>query len=434
VVAAANAVQAATVGAAFSYDATQGGATFRDAGGGGLTYAVTVEPAGRGLSATGGRISGTPTAPGVFTATVTAVDRRGQAVSDRFAIVGFAAGLATPATGEGFRYADGTTGITPPPGGPGVPGGNLGALDNTPATNRITDAGAALGRVLFHDPRLSATDQLSCASCHLQAVGFADTARFSRGVRGGRTGRHSMPLANARYWARGTFFWDERARTLEQQVLLPIQDTVEMALPLDQLETKLRATAFYGPLFQAAFGTPAITRERVSQALAQFVRALSSFSSPFDQAFVGGAPDFTRLGVAAARGQQLFTGRAGCARCHTSVAQVSDDVHNTGLDATVTDVGAGAGRFKAPSLRNVGVRTRFMHDGRFTTLEQVVAFYDVGVQPNPGLDPRLRGPGGQPQRLGLSPRDRADLVEFLHALTDSTFLRDRRFGDPFAPR
>jgi cytochrome c peroxidase len=110
---------------------------------------------------------------------------------------------------------------------------------------------------------------------------------------------------------------------------------------------------------------------------------------------------------------------------------VLDAPANTGLDATITDEGAGEGRFKAPSLRNVAVRGHFMHDGRFTTLEQVVDFYDHGVQPNPSLDLRLRGPDGRPRRLGLSVTDKAALVAFLKTLTDEQLLTDVRYSNPF---
>src|SRR6185503_11750382 len=103
-----------------------------------------------------------------------------------------------------------------------------------------------------------------------------------------------------------------------------------------------------------------------------------------------------------------------------------------GLDAVNTDVGAGRGTFKAPSLRNVAVRPHFMHDGRFTTLEQVVDFFDSGVQANPGLDPRLKAASGAPIRLGLSAAQKASLVAFMKTLTDSTFLTSPRFANPFA--
>jgi cytochrome c peroxidase len=111
---------------------------------------------------------------------------------------------------------------------------------------------------------------------------------------------------------------------------------------------------------------------------------------------------------------------------------VSDAPHNTGLDATITDLGAQGGQFKAPSLRNVAIRPPYMHDGRFQTLDQVVSFYDSGVQPNPGLDSRLRAPGGVPKRLNLTQTQRDALVAYLRTLTDSSFIGATRFGNPFA--
>jgi cytochrome c peroxidase len=158
-----------------------------------------------------------------------------------------------------------------------------------------------------------------------------------------------------------------------------------------------------------------------------------SFTSRFDSAFAGTAqPDLTRLAPQEAQGAMLFADPAtGCARCHGTHAQIAGDVFNTGLDPTITDAGAGNGRFKAPSLRNVAVRGRFMHDGRFTTLRQVVEHYDSGVRINPGLDPGLRGPDGQPRRLNLTQAQKDAIIAFLHALTDTAFLTDPRFSDPF---
>jgi len=254
------------------------------------------------------------------------------------------------------------------------------------------------------------------------------------GLDGGLTRRHSPGLANARFYGPGHFFWDERAATLEDQVLTPIQDATEMGMTLDDLTAKLEATPYYPPLFAAAFGTPEVTSDRVSRAIAQFVRSMVSKDSRYDRAFTsGGTPNFGAVFTAQEQeGEQLFRS-AGCASCHTTVAQVSDAVHNIGLDAVSTDTGAGRGAFKAPSLRNVAVRPRFMHDGRFTTLEQVVDFFNSGVQPNADLDPRLRAPDGSPKRLGLNAEQKAALVAFLTTLTDSTFLTAPRFADPFVP-
>ncbi len=431
-----NAPQAAMVGVPFRYDASRAGSVFSDPRKTGLTYAVQFGGTNNGLNAVGCEIGGVPSAAGVQTVTVVARDTTGRTASQQFTIVVFSSDLTTPTLPvSALAYSDARVPLprhfTQTAGGGG--GSAVGA-DNTPAGNAITDAGATLGRVLFYDRRLSQNDRVSCSSCHQQAFAFSDTARLSRGFQGGSTGRHSMGLTNARFYAGGRFFWDERAASLEAQVLQPIQDATEMGLTLEQLQTKLSLTPYYSDLFQAAFGSRDITTDRVAQALAQFVRSLTSTNSKFDRAFgPNGVPNFeATLTAQELQGQQLYNGRAGCARCHGTNAHISDAVHNTGLDATISDVGAGNGRFKAPSLRNVEVRAPYMNDGRFRTLEQVVDFYDRGVQNNPGLDQRLRGNNGQPLRLSLSLAERDALVAFMKTFTDRTFLSDTRFASPFA--
>lgn len=309
--------------------------------------------------------------------------------------------------------------------------GTVAFNDNTPPSNPITNAGAALGRILFYDPRLSANDRVACASCHQQQFGFGDTARFSRGLHGGRPTRHTMALANLRFNAYGRFFWDERAPSLEAEVLEVIQNPVEMGMNLDTLEAKLGRTPFYPPLFAAAFGSPVVTREAVARALAQFARSLISARSRFDAVFAtGGAPEFTRLSPEELKGFQLFTTQ-GCANCHRTIVQFADRANNIGLDSISADTGAGGGRFKPASLRNVAVRPPYMHDGRFRTLREVVRFYSTGVRASPGLDLRLRDKSGHPRRLDLTDAEIDQLVAFLKALTDSTFLHDPRFANPF---
>ncbi len=429
-----NGTQAAMVGVPFSYDATKSGTAFSDPRRTGLTYTVVFTPAVNGLTAANGRITGTAAAPGVYSATITARDNSGSSAAHSFSIVIFAGDLTVPTLpAVAHLYSDASNPLprhflqaAPNAGSP------VGA-DNTPASNITTNAGATLGRVLFYDRRLSVNDRVSCSSCHQQQFAFSDTAKLSRGFAGGVTARHSMGLANARFYANARFFWDERAATLEAQVLQPIQDATEMGMTLPDVMTKLAATTYYPALFTAAFGSAEITSDQVGLALSQFVRSLVTVNSKFDRAFgVNGVPNFAANFTAQElAGQDLFNGRAGCARCHGTNAHISDNVHNTGLDATVTDVGAGNGRFKAPSLRNVAVRLPYMHDGRFQTLEQVVAFYDSGVQNNPGLDQRLRGPNGQPLRLNMTPAERAALVAFLGTFTDNTFLTDVKYSNPF---
>jgi cytochrome c peroxidase len=434
-VASANGAVAATVGTPFSYDATKGGTTFTPAGAAsGLSYSISFGGSANGLSAAGGTVSGQAEAPGVVWATIVATDSMGRTASDRFAVAVFAAGLPTPTLpATPYGYSDASAPL-PEHFLTAVGGESVVAHDNTPTENPITDAGAALGRVLFYDPRLSANDGLSCAGCHNEALGFSDTPARSAGFAGALTRRHSPGLANARFYGRGRFFWDERAPTLEAQALMPIQDAGEMGLSLDDLSAKLAATPYYPPLFAAAFGTPEVTSDRVSRAVAQFVRSLVSGASRYDQGVAaGGAPGFG--GVLTAQeveGEALFRS-TGCAACHATVAQVSDSIHNIGLDAVSPDTGAGHGAFKAPSLRNVAVRPRFMHDGRFTSLEQVIDFFDAGVQPNPDLDPRLKTADGSPKRLNLTANQKAALTAFLRTLTDSTFLTSPRFANPFAP-
>src|SRR5262245_33771703 len=133
------------------------------------------------------------------------------------------------------------------------------ALDNTPPDNPITNDGATLGRVLFYDRALSANRTIACASCHDQARGFTDPARFSEGFSGGHTTRNSMPIMEARFYRSGRFFWDQRAATLEAQVLMPIQNEIEMGLTLDELVARVAAEPYYPYLFEHAFGDAAVT-------------------------------------------------------------------------------------------------------------------------------------------------------------------------------
>ena len=333
-------------------------------------------------------------------------------------------------------------------------------FDNTPANNVITNAGATLGRVLFYDEKLSANGTVSCASCHQAAFGFSDPERLSEGFEGGRTRRHSMGLVNARFYFSGKFFWDERAASLEEQVLLPIQDEVEMGLTISDLERIVSEQAYYPPLFEAAFGNETITSERIGLALAQFVRSLVSTSSKYDLARAEVANpmlDFPAFTAQENRGKTLFFrpiasstgGAVNCAGCHVSEAFVGpipnrpigdSSATNNGLDSVSNDDQGlfeatarpnDRGKFKSPSLRNVGLRPPYMHDGRFATLEEVIEHYNSGIQDHPTLAPSLRDDNGNPIRLNLSEDDKAALVAFLHTLTDYSMLEDEKFSDPF---
>ena len=338
--------------------------------------------------------------------------------------------------------------------------------DNTPATNATTDDGATLGRVLFYDRKLSANGTVACASCHLQENGFADPVPLSVGFDGGLTGRNSMGLANARFYDPGKFFWDERAETLEDQVLMPFQDQVEMGLTLEQLVSIVAAQDYYPELFTNVFGDPAVNSDRISRALAQFVRSMVSIDSRYDQgrAMVNNPLDnFPNFSNAENRGKNIFIDRGGpggpgggngqvsCADCHVTEAFISpfsgsphdsgtSAATNNGLDrVSTTDLGiAGAtgnvadtGKFKVPSLRNIAVTQPYMHDGRFNNLDQVLNFYDGDIRNHAQLSNVLRGNNGNANQINLNGGERRDIVDFLETLTDQSFLTDPKFGDPF---
>lgn len=337
--------------------------------------------------------------------------------------------------------------------------------DNTPGDNPIVNETARLGRVLFYDVSLSQNRTVACASCHRQDLAFTDDARLSEGFDGGVTGRNSMSLVNVRFYRPGRMFWDERAATLEDQVLMPIQDPVEMGLTLDELIARVEGQPYYGFLFEEAFGDPSVSTDRISRALAQFVRSLVSHRSRFDEGLLATGdmrapfPNFTDEEN---RGKGIFTGPGRCATCHLenggggpggpggpggglanqAIFQLERAVNN-GLDAGPVEDDNGVGDvidnpnangvFKSPSLRNVALTGPYMHDGRFETLAQVIGFYNNGVRPHPNLDPRLRGRNGQPRRLNLDPGERAALEAFLRTLTDDSFLTEAMYADPFRP-
>lgn len=367
----------------------------------------------------------------------------------------------------------------PAPGAKAIPARN----DALPLA--IANRRAALGRVLFYDVELSATRTRSCGSCHRQEHAFADDRRFSRGARA-PTARNTMPLQNLGQ-RRAGFFWDERAAGLELAVLLPITNHAEMGMTMPAVVERLQALPDYAPLFTAAFGDAGISEARVGWALAQFVRALVSQGSRYDEGLVlaGGDvdADFPNFTAAENRGKALFVGtgstrRHSCAECHlghhygpcghswTPLPQnlQAETSRNNGLDAGkqdddpgragVTGLDADRGKFLAPSLRNIAVTAPYMHDGRFATLDEVMQFYATGVRATANLDPVLaptgRGGWGGGRRdhplqlhtaslasplvdlgLNLTPDERHDLVAFLHTLTDRTFLSEPRFADPF---
>ena len=334
-------------------------------------------------------------------------------------------------------------------------------FDNTPIDNPITDAGATLGRVLFYDKKLSANGTVACASCHKAEHGFSDPDVLSEGFEGGLTRRHSMGIVNARFYADGRFFWDERAETLEEQVLMPFQDDVEMGLTLLELVNIASEQTYYPSLFEDAFGDETITSDRISKALAQFIRSLVSTTSKYDQARsdvqspVVDFPNFTALENEGKRLfyllRQLTNGVNGnCVGCHQTEAVIGPSLINpgplttfattNGLDATsTTDLGVNEttgnpndiGKFKVPSLKNIAIRPPYMHDGRFATLEEVIDHYSSGIQNHSNLITPLVNTTGQVGQFNFTQAEKEALVAFLNTLTDNEMLTDEKYSNPF---
>ncbi len=316
------------------------------------------------------------------------------------------------------------------------------AEDNMTANNTNTDLGAMLGRVLFYDKRLSTNQTVACASCHQQAHGFSDPRQFSLGFDGSVGTRNSMGLSNARWYQRKKFFWDERAATLEEQTLMPIQNPIEMGMTLAALTNRLASEPFYTNLFARAFGSTDVTTNRISRALAQFVRSIVTTQSKYDLGLTNGFANFT---TEENTGRQIFFGlngsRATCSLCHLTDNFVqTGGIDNNGLEFPFMDKGIGGitgvtadeGKFKVPSLRNIELTAPYMHDGRFTNLEQVVEFYNSGVVFNANLTPPLRALGGNSAlRLNLTTAQKAALVAFLKTLTDTNLAVDGKLSDPF---
>lgn len=283
-----------------------------------------------------------------------------------------------------------------------------------PEDNALTPAKVALGRKLFFDPELSADRTLSCASCHQPSRYFTDGRARAVGI-GGTEGKRNVPsILNAAYGR--SFFWDGRAASLEEQTLQPIQSAAELALPLRELERRLRERDDYREAFREAFEGEATSADRLSRALATYVRTLRSGDAPIDRFLHG---DTTALSVDARRGFRLFVGRANCGICHLAPLFTDHGFHNTGVSWGSSDLGRFAvtgrdedrGAFKTPSLRNVAETAPYMHDGSLATLEEVIEHYAAGGTPNPALDEEVRP-------LDLAPSERRQLIAFLEALTE----------------
>lgn len=329
---------------------------------------------------------------------------------------------------------------------------------NNSGGRAVTDAGATLGRVLFHDPRLSVDGTVSCASCHRQELAFGDDTPASVGV-AGQTARHSMRLVNVQYAAETRFFWDERAASLEDQTLVPVQDHLEMgfsgqdgAPDLADLLDRLAAIPYYQELFTFVYGDPEVTAERLQDALSQFVRSIRSFDTRYDAGralITDDRTPFPNFTEQENLGKELFFapptldadgfrrgGGLACAGCHRGPEfDIDPEMGNNGVIRTIAGVGADLTVTRAPTLRNVvradgSANGGLMHTGDFD-LDGVLDHYDrISAEGNTNLDARLN-PQGNPQRLLLTMEEREAVKAFLRTLAGSGIYTDPKWSDPF---
>ena len=315
---------------------------------------------------------------------------------------------------------------------------------NISPNNPLTKEGIQLGRMLFYETKLSANNKISCATCHQQQFAFTDGKKFSTGVTGINMERNTMSLTNL-LWVRH-FFWDGRTGSLEEQAATPLTEAHEMGQALKVSAAKLQSSSLYPALFKQVFGTDTITGDNITKAIAQFERTLVSVNSRYDKYLQGQyQPTASEL-----NGIKLFYTNpdpaksirgAACGHCHGGPKTFIELFHNNGLDSIPKDKGREKltgqpmdnGRFRVATLRNIALTAPYMHDGRFATLEAVVDHYNEHLQPSKSLSVFLKDNSNEVngKNLKLTVEEKKDIIAFLHLLTDSSFITDKRFSNPF---
>ncbi len=286
-----------------------------------------------------------------------------------------------------------------------------------PANNPWSIEKFELGQKLFFDPLLSGDNTMSCESCHKSDKGWVDGLPRAEGFQGMELGRNTPTILNTGFMK--FQFWDGRASSLEGQATQPIQSPVEMNQNIDELIQELRAQSDYIQLFKKAFESEEITIDKIAKAIAVFERTIVSGTSAYDRYWLGNKE---ALSPKALRGMSLFFGKAKCSICHTGPFFTDSQFHNIGVPPLknkdkgrkeVTGEIFHEGAFKTPGLRDVNLTGPYMHNGIFTTLEQVIEFYDQG-----GVNDSNKSPFITP--IGLNTHEKESLLEFLNSLTSDS--------------
>lgn len=296
-------------------------------------------------------------------------------------------------------------------------------LEDPPTPERVR-----LGRWLFYDKRLSADGTISCATCHRSENAFSEPTPVSTGINGQQGTRKSPSFVNQAWTVYPHFFWDGRAASLEDQALGPVENPIEMGNTLAGMVEELSAIDAYALYFNEAFGTEEVTAPLVAEAIADYERTRMSGNSPWDRWKIG--RDEGAVSELVKQGDELFSGKAGCNKCHLGQNLTDSRFHNLGIgwDAKtqrfaddgrylVTGEEADRGAFKTPTLRDITKHAPYMHDGSILTLREVVERYNKGGLSNPHLDLKMKP-------LALTAQETDALVAFMEAL-DGEGYQDR---------
>lgn len=296
--------------------------------------------------------------------------------------------------------------------------------------NTLSNKGFALGKKLFYDARLSSDQSISCGSCHQQFAAFAQLDHnVSHGVNNCQ-GKRNAPVLFNLAWQR-EFFWDGGAKNLEIVPINAITDACEMGTSLNAVVDFLNTTSPYPELFKDAFGVQKISSQELLRALSQFMATMVSGNSKYDKVIRD--PKQNSFSTEEQLGYQLF--KDNCSSCHTEPLFTNLNYANNGLDLIssdegrkiITGLGSDQGKFKIPTLRNIELSSPYMHDGRFKTLDQVLAHYDAGVKASTNLDPLLVRDGKT--GIPLSSIQKQQLISFLKTLTDNEFIKNKAFSE-----